>query len=352
MDYVTEGWENGPNSKRELKEPAKLEKAPVLLAALGLLCAGLFLIWELAGVIGSSLWRLVVRREPKSLKGRVCLVTGSGRGLGRQLCLALAKEGGIIACVDINETTNKQTVAMVKELGAKVMSYTVNIAIKKDVEKVVSQVEKDLGPVYLLINNAAIVAFTYGIDEEHIRATFNTNVFGPTWMMNAVLPTMKMRDEGHIVNIVSVGTMAVVHPLMIYGATKCAFGYISDCIRAELLHANKKNIRVTNVHPSVMNTSEDYISCISQKINFTLEMDDVVKAIMNGIHYNHDEVVVPAFVKYPLILITQLMPASTTLKLLRFITNSVNLPSLQQYKQLPSYDIIKKTSFMETQEKK
>ncbi|CAH1392226.1 unnamed protein product [Nezara viridula] len=347
MDFVNEGWENGPTSKRELMEPGKIKKDNIFIMAYGMAYFLVFVIWELLAALFSFLWRLIVRPEPKSLKGRVCLVTGSGRGLGREFCLALAKEGAVIACADINEANNKTTAEMVQELGAKAVAYKINVAIKKDVEELVSKIEKDLGPVYLLINNAAVVYSTPHIDEEFIRASFNVNVMGPIWLTNAVLPTMKMRDEGHIVNISSLSSKIVMPPLNIYGATKCSMAYFGECVRAELLFADKNNIFVTNVHPTVMNSSEDYLRCTQMKVNMFVEMEEVVKATMDAIHYNYDEVIIPPISKYPLILITEMMPSRTSTKLMKLVIDKWNFPNREQTKCLPWGNIIKESSLIE-----
>ncbi|XP_066902138.1 17-beta-hydroxysteroid dehydrogenase 13 [Halyomorpha halys] len=347
MEFVIEGWENGPTAKRDLQKPAKLKKDHILFTAFGMVYFFCFIVWELAAGFGSFLWRLVFRPEPKSLKGRVCLVTGAGRGLGREFCLALAREGAVIACVDINEPNNKATAAIIKEMGGKAVPYTVNVVIKKDVEELVSRIEKELGPVYLLINNAAVVCPNSTIEEEFVRALFNVNLFGPIWLMNAVLPTMKLRNEGHIVNISSISSKMVFAPLSIYGSTKISLAYFGNCVRAELQLANKNGIFVSNVHPSVMNSSEDYVRCLDMKINVVVEMEDVVRATMDAIHYNYEEVIVPSYIKYFLILITEIMPSWTNTKLMRLMFQKWTLPNDKQKECLPWTDLVKKCSFPE-----
>ncbi|XP_066906482.1 uncharacterized oxidoreductase YoxD [Halyomorpha halys] len=353
MVLVTEGLEDGPTSKRELKEPAKIKKNHILIVIFWILYLCLFIAQEIGAAVGSFLWGLTFRREPKSLKGKVCLVTGAGRGLGREFCLALAKEGAVIACFDINEPNNKTTATMIMEMGAKAVPYTVNVAIKKDLDHLVCQVEKDLGPIYLLINNAAIVGNVFGIQEDFIRASFNTNVFGPTWLINAVLPSMKLRNEGHIVNISSSASKMVMSPIMIYGATKTALAYIGNCIRAELQLENEdNNIVVTNVHPSIINTSEDYTSSAHLNLNIVVEMSHVVEATMKAIHYNYDEVLVPSIMKYPLLLVNELMPSKTTTKLLKLFVKKIIIPTPEQYKNLPWHDLVKESCLMEKQDDK
>ncbi|CAH1392223.1 unnamed protein product [Nezara viridula] len=345
MKFVNEGWEDDPNSKRDLKEPAKLKKDPYFYIAFYMVYLFFFLVWEVATAFGSFLRSLILRPEPKSLKGRVCLVTGSGRGLGRQLCLALAKEGAVIACADINEANNKTTVAMVKELGAKAVAYTTNVAIKKDVEELVSKIENELGPIYLLINNAALVGAFHKIDEEYTRASFNINVLGPIWMMNAVLPSMESRNEGHIVNIASISSTFVSPLLSIYGATKTSLSYLSRCLRSDLLSRNK-NIMVTTVYPTIINTSADYLRFVSTKINTVVEMEEVVEATLNAIHYNNDEVTVPSSFKYPAIILSRILPTITTNNIIKLNCEKWNVPSDEQREKLPWHDLAKNCSFI------
>lgn len=113
-------------------------------------------------------------------------ITGSGRGLGRELALRFANLGAKVACVDVDNTSNEETVKLIESnvKGAKAKAYTVNVAIVSETTALVKKVEHELGSVEILINNAAvIVGHTFVGGEDHtISAIININLLGNFWV--------------------------------------------------------------------------------------------------------------------------------------------------------------------------
>ncbi|KAK9512563.1 hypothetical protein O3M35_000960 [Rhynocoris fuscipes] len=196
--------------------------------------------------------------KPKNLKGKICLVTGAGRGLGRELSLELSRFGAEVICVDIKEDNNTETVKLIKESGGKAHGYTCNVAKYHDVADLAETVQKEVGRVYLLVNNAALI-MTHKAGEwppEDVIAMYNVNVISNYWMIKAFLPAMKEVNEGHIVNICSVSSLCTFPGGSIYGATKAANESMLRTLRLELNRNKHNKIVVTGVHPSVIQTTD------------------------------------------------------------------------------------------------
>ncbi|KAL1138700.1 hypothetical protein AAG570_008762 [Ranatra chinensis] len=151
-------------------------------------------------------------------------VTGSGRGLGRSIAQSLAKEGAKVICVDINEKNNHETAQLIKDEGGLAAAYTVNVAKVEQVMELAKTIEIEHGPVDILVNNAALVmGMTVAEwDPAEIIASYNVNVLSLYWMVMAFLPSMRKRNDGHIVAISSISALAPTICLSIYGATKAA----------------------------------------------------------------------------------------------------------------------------------
>ena len=142
-----------------------------------------------------------------SLKGKVILLTGAGRGIGRASALAFAAAGANVACIS---RTLSDTVSLVEEISQK--GYPRAIAIAADVglsdtpKRVVKEVEAELGPVDVLINNAGISRIS---DVEHERdmgaamKVFEVNVWGALNFIHTVIPSMIARKSGVIINVQS-----------------------------------------------------------------------------------------------------------------------------------------------------
>ena len=140
-----------------------------------------------------------------SLNGKVVLLTGAGRGIGRASALAFAAAGANVACIS---RTLSETVSLVEEISQK--GYPRAIAISADVglsntpERVIREVEAELGSVDVLINNAGISRIS---DVEHERdmgaamKVFEVNVWGALNFIHTVIPSMIARKSGVIINV-------------------------------------------------------------------------------------------------------------------------------------------------------
>lgn len=120
----------------------------------------------------------------KSLKGEIALITGSGGGIGREVSVNLAKQGCCLVLWDKDEQGNEETGRMVRSLGAKAYVYKCDVADRDNVYKLAKDVEKEVGRVSILVNNAGIVSGRQLLDlsDEDITQTFNVNTLAHFWV--------------------------------------------------------------------------------------------------------------------------------------------------------------------------
>ncbi|MEP6697393.1 MAG: SDR family NAD(P)-dependent oxidoreductase, partial [Pseudonocardiales bacterium] len=142
-----------------------------------------------------------------SVKGTVALVTGAGRGLGRSLAVGLAAEGAHVGLLGRTRSTLEEALreCVAARGGGKAVAVPVDVTIPDAVRAAVRTVERDLGPVDLLVNNAgradaAEVPF-WEADDRDWWNVVETNLRGPMLLSRAVLPGMVQRQHGRIINI-------------------------------------------------------------------------------------------------------------------------------------------------------
>jgi len=153
--------------------------------------------------------------------GKVALITGSGRGMGRSHAELLAERGADVVVHDINEEWADETARLVRERGGRVLVACADIAKPDAMREVVQRAEVEFGAVDILINNAGIAAERFGIEEiteAWYERMFSIHVKGTLFTTQAVVPGMKQRRAGKIVNISSIWGMTGHQ----FGATYCA----------------------------------------------------------------------------------------------------------------------------------
>ncbi len=179
---------------------------------------------------------------------RVWLITGCSTGFGRALTRQLLSRGQRVVATARNPDA---LVEFASSPGAMVASL--DVTIPGQIAAVVAEAEKQFGRVDVLVNNAGygyLSAVEEGEDEE-IRAMFETNVFGLANMTKAVLPGMRARRSGHIVNISSMGGLIGFPGIGYYNATKFAVEGLSEALAKEV---EPLGIRVTIVEPGPFRT--------------------------------------------------------------------------------------------------
>jgi len=208
------------------------------------------------GAAGLGGW-LAVRalREARALnlKGRMVLITGGSRGLGLVLARELAARGARLAICGRDEDALWRACEDLAERGANVLGLVCDVKDPHQVRQCVAEVERRRGSIDVLINNASIISVgpMDTMTEDDYRESLAINFWAPYHMIHSVLPGMRRRGEGYIVNISSIGGKVSVPHLLPYSAGKFALTGFSEGLRAELAGTG---VVVTTVCPGLMRT--------------------------------------------------------------------------------------------------
>ena len=190
----------------------------------------------------------------KLLEGKVALITGAARGIGKAIALKFASEGANIAFTDlVIDENGKATEAEIAALGVKVKGYASNAANFEETEKVVNQVKEDFGSVDILVNNAGIVRDEYllMLTQENLDKCLDLNIKGYFYCAQQAALKMFSQKSGVIVNMSSVSSKMALAGQSVYSATKGAVNSMTQTMAKELA---RKKIRVNAVCPGFVQT--------------------------------------------------------------------------------------------------
>jgi len=194
-----------------------------------------------------------LRRSEYDFRGKVALVTGGSRGLGLVLARQLTRAGARVAICARDQRELDLAADDLTSLGNPPLALPCDLTNPARVQEMVRAIEVHLGPVDVLINNAGIIVV--GPLETMNRADFervmNVNFWAAYNTVEAVLPSMRQRKQGRIVNVSSVGGKVSVPHLLPYSASKFAVTGFSLGLRTELA---PHGIVVTTISPWLMRT--------------------------------------------------------------------------------------------------
>lgn len=189
----------------------------------------------------------------QNIEGKIALITGAGRGIGRATAIAFAKEGIHVGLVGRTPENLERVAGELKEYGVKVATAPADVADLESITAAVESVRKALGPIDILVNNAGISKFGSFMEltPEEWTNIINVNVNGLYYTTRAVLPEMLERETGDIINISSTAGQKGGPVTSAYSASKAAVIGLSESLMMEV---RKKNIRVTTLTPSTVAT--------------------------------------------------------------------------------------------------
>lgn len=192
----------------------------------------------------------------KDLKGKVAAVTGAGSGMGRELAIALAKEGCDVAISDINAENLQQTADLLKAYPIKVTTTTLDVADEKAVYAWADDVVAQHGKVNLIFNNAGVAlgSTVEDIKLKDFEWIMGINFWGVVYGTKAFLPYLKQAGEGHVVNVSSLFGLLSQPSQSAYNASKFAVRGFTESLRQEL-DLQKNGVSCTCVHPGGIRTN-------------------------------------------------------------------------------------------------
>jgi NAD(P)-dependent dehydrogenase (short-subunit alcohol dehydrogenase family) len=204
-----------------------------------------------AGFAGA---RFARGRHAIDFGGRIAIISGGSRGLGLVMARKLAARGArlVLLARDAGELDRARRL-LEEEHQAEVLAIRCDVRRRDDVQAAVRQVLETFGTVDVLINNAGVIQVgpLEHMKYEDFENAMATHFWGPLNLMLELIPAMRRRGFGRIVNIGSIGGRIAVPHLAPYSASKFALTGLSDALRAELAPAG---IRVTTVSPGLMRT--------------------------------------------------------------------------------------------------
>jgi NAD(P)-dependent dehydrogenase (short-subunit alcohol dehydrogenase family) len=227
------------------------------------------------------------RKQPRSLHGRVAVVTGGGRGIGRATCRALAAEGAKVAIGDVDAAAAEAAAA---ELGG--LGLRVDVTDRPGFTAFLDEIEAQLGPIDVIVNNAGImpVARLEDEDERSITRQLEINLHAVIHGTREAVKRMRPRGSGHIVNIASIAGRSGVSHLSTYCATKHGVVGLSEAMRSEL---RGSGVEISVVMPGLVST--ELTAGTKPYRGFKLQTpEQVADAIVAALKVPRFEVYVPA----------------------------------------------------------
>jgi len=193
----------------------------------------------------------------ESLKNKVALITGAGKGIGKAIALALAAEGVHVGLIARSEIPLAETAAEIRRQNVKAAYAMADTSDRKSLEAAVQSITNELGPIDILINNAGTGKFGkfLELEVEEWEQQVKVNLFGVYYTTRAVLPQMIEKQSGDIINISSTAGKNGSAVTSAYSASKFGVFGLSESLMQEV---RKQNIRVTTLAPSTIVTDLAY----------------------------------------------------------------------------------------------
>jgi NAD(P)-dependent dehydrogenase (short-subunit alcohol dehydrogenase family) len=189
-----------------------------------------------------------------SLKGQVAIVTGGGRGIGKAITEGLAAAGVSVAITGRSVSHLEETVAAVENMRVKALAFPADVTDAEAMKRLVTETESSLGPVDILVNNAAIegpLGPMWQVSNGAWRYCLEVNVMGGFNCAQAVLPGMTSRGTGRIINVASGGGLFAVPYDTGYSTTKAGLIRLTEGIAIE---AEEYGVYAFVIHPGVVHT--------------------------------------------------------------------------------------------------
>lgn len=182
------------------------------------------------------------------LSGKVAVVTGGNGGIGRGIALGLATAGAKVAILARNEQRNRDTLAELRALGNPALALKLDVARRADLKPALGSIERELGPIDILVNNAAFAMLKSLLEhtEEDWDSVIETDLTACFLLSKYAAQSMVQRRTGKIINVASVGGYKGTPIYPSYGVSKGGLLQLTRCLAIELA---PYNIQVNSLAP-------------------------------------------------------------------------------------------------------
>ncbi|KAM3831396.1 estradiol 17-beta-dehydrogenase 11-like [Vipera latastei] len=229
----------------------------------------------------------------KSVAGEIVLITGAASGIGKLTAFEFAKRGSRLVLWDINKTGIEETAEECRKLGVEAYPYVVDCSLREEIYSTAEKVEKDVGDVTILINNAGMVVTgdLLSTQDTHIQKIYEINILAHYWTIKAFLPAMMKNNHGHIVTVASAGGLMPIPFLVPYCSSKFAALGFHKGLTKELSALGKDGIKTTCLCPFFVNTG--FVKNPQSRILPILTPEGVARRLMDGILCNQNKILIP-----------------------------------------------------------
>lgn len=267
-----------------------------------------------------SLLKRFIPKKRKSVTGEIVLITGAGHGIGRLTAYEFAKRKSKLVLWDINKHGIEDTAAECQRLGAKAHAFVVDCSNREDIYSSAKKVKEEIGDVSILVNNAGVVYTSdlFATQDPQIEKTFEVNVLAHFWTSKAFLPAMMKNNHGHIVTVASAAGHTGVPFLLAYCSSKFAAVGFHKALTEELAALERTGVKTTCLCPNFVNTG--FIKNPSTALGPTLEPEEVVDRLMNGILTEEKMIFIPSSISF-LTVVEKILPE----RFLAFLKRKINV---------------------------
>jgi NAD(P)-dependent dehydrogenase (short-subunit alcohol dehydrogenase family) len=218
-----------------------------------------------------------------ALEGRIVLVTGASSGIGRAVALECARHGAKVMLVSRTKDKLDELKGEIEKVGGRAYVYPTDLADMDACGRMLDRVLKEHGQVDILVNNAGRSirrSMEHSYDRFHdYQRTMQLNYFGAVKLMLGVLPVMRERKSGHVINIASIGAQAYPPRFGAYVASKAALAGLSRCVGPEV---SDDGVAITNVYMPLVRTP--MIAPTGMYKNFpTISPEEAAEMVMGAI---------------------------------------------------------------------
>ena len=188
------------------------------------------------------------------LANKVALITGGGRGIGKAVALAYARQGAALALCARTGAELDQTCQEIRSLNAECVIWTCDVSLEEPVKELVANVTRKFGRIDVLVNNAGVMTRPVSITELDVKKwdyTIAVNLRGPFLVTRAVLPIMLKKKSGSIINVSSMIGRSAYANFIAYATSKWGLEGFTQTLAVEV---KSNNIRVNSVDPGYVAT--------------------------------------------------------------------------------------------------